>query len=123
MLCIFDPLICGFTKVLGYQLFTSNFEVKRKGNEKVSQGNMTKKRFEKFQEFGMDVWTLPRIIAKTVLVSKHLSTNFKILLKQSLAKKIHTPRLILKRDQTFSNRLSRMSQRSDIQKYIIEITN
>lgn len=61
MICIFDPLICGFTKVLGYQLFTSNFEVKRKGNEKVSQGNMTKKRFEKFQEFGMDVWTLPRL--------------------------------------------------------------
>ena len=50
MICILDPLTCGFTKVLVYELFTSGFGVQQEGNKKVWQGNMNKKRFEKFQE-------------------------------------------------------------------------
>ena len=48
MICILDPLTCGFTKVLVYELFTSDFGVKQEGNKKVWQGNVNKKRFEKF---------------------------------------------------------------------------
>ena len=50
MICILDPLTCGFTKVLIYELFTSDFGVQQEGNKKVWQGNINKKRFEKFQE-------------------------------------------------------------------------
>ena len=50
MICILDPLTCGFTKVLVYELFTSGFGVQQEGNKKVWQGNMNKKRFGKFQE-------------------------------------------------------------------------
>ena len=50
MICILDPLTCGFTKVLVYELFTSGFGVQQEGNKKVWQGNMNKKRFEKFQQ-------------------------------------------------------------------------
>ena len=49
MICILDPLTCGFTKVLVYELFTSDFGVKQEGSKKVWQGNVNKKRFEKFQ--------------------------------------------------------------------------
>ena len=35
-------------KVLVYELFTSDFGVKQEGNKKVWQGNVNKKRFEKF---------------------------------------------------------------------------
>ena len=50
MICILDPLTCSFTKVLVYKLFTNDFGVQQEGNKKVWQGNMNKKRFEKFQE-------------------------------------------------------------------------
>ena len=50
MICILDPLTCGFTKVLIYELFTSDLGVQQEGNKKVWQGNINKKRFEKFQE-------------------------------------------------------------------------
>ena len=50
MICILDTLTCGFTKVLVYELFTSDFGVKQEGSKKVWQGNVNKKRFEKFQE-------------------------------------------------------------------------
>ena len=50
MICILDPLTCGYTKVLVYELFTSDFGVQQEGNKKAWQGNMNKKRFEKFQE-------------------------------------------------------------------------
>ena len=50
MICILDPLTCGFTKVLVYEIFTSDFGVQQDVNKKVWQGNMNKKRFEKFQE-------------------------------------------------------------------------
>ena len=48
MICILDPLTCGFSKVLVYELFTSNFEVKQEANKKVKQGSVNEKRFEKF---------------------------------------------------------------------------
>ena len=35
MICILDPLTCGFMKVLVHELFTSNFGVKQEGNKKV----------------------------------------------------------------------------------------
>ena len=50
MICILDPLTCGFTKVLVYELFTSDFGVQLEGNKKVWQGNVNKKRFDKFRE-------------------------------------------------------------------------
>ena len=50
MICVLDLLTCGFTKVLIYELFTSDFGVQQEGNKKVWQSNINKKRFEKFQE-------------------------------------------------------------------------
>ena len=50
MICILDPLTCSFTKVLVYELFTSDFGVQQEGNKKVWQGNMNKNRFKKFQD-------------------------------------------------------------------------
>ena len=50
MICILNPLTCGFTKVLIYELFTSDFGVQLEGNKKVWKGNVNKKRFEKFRE-------------------------------------------------------------------------
>ena len=37
-------------QVLVYELFTSDFGIQQEGNKKVWQGNINKKRFEKFQE-------------------------------------------------------------------------
>ena len=48
MICILEQLNCGFSKVLVYELFTSNFEVKQEANKKVRQGSVNKKRFGKF---------------------------------------------------------------------------
>lgn len=45
---ILHPLACGFTKVLVYELFSSDFKVKQDGIKKVWQGSVTKKRFENF---------------------------------------------------------------------------
>ena len=50
MIYILDPLTCGITKLLVYELFTFDFGVKQEGNKKVWQGNVNKKRLEKFQE-------------------------------------------------------------------------
>ena len=50
MICIPDPLTCGFAKVLVYELFTSDSGVQLEGNRKVWQGNVNKKRFNKFRE-------------------------------------------------------------------------
>ena len=47
MICILDLLTCG---LLVYELFTSDFGIKQEGNKNIWQGNVNKKRFEKFQE-------------------------------------------------------------------------
>ena len=47
-------MICGSTKVLVYELFTSDFGVQQEGNKKVWQGNVNKKQFEKFEEHYLD---------------------------------------------------------------------
>ena len=47
MICILDPLTCGFTKVLIYELFTSDFGVQQEGHKKVWQGNINKKTIRK----------------------------------------------------------------------------
>ena len=54
MICILDPWSCGSTKVLVYELFTSDFGVQQEGNKKVWQGNVNKKQFEKFEEHYLD---------------------------------------------------------------------
>ena len=50
MICILDPLTCDFTKVLVYELFTTDLGVQLEGNKNVWQGNVNKKRFKKFRE-------------------------------------------------------------------------
>ena len=90
MICILDPLTCGFTKVLVYQLFTSNFEVKQKGDKKVWQGNMTKNDLKNSKNVTL-------LIAKMIPVTKHLfKKSIKSLgEKRSSCQKIqNSPRLI-----------------------------
>ena len=88
MICILDPLTCGFTKVLVYEIFTSDFGVQQDVNKKFWQGNMNKKRFEKFQE------RYQTIAKMTVAVTKHSSTNSQKSSKTSSfwGKKIQLPK-------------------------------
>ena len=50
MICILDPLTCGFTKVFVYELFTNDFAVRKRGNRKHWQGEINRARFDKFKE-------------------------------------------------------------------------
>ena len=43
MICILDPLTCGFTKVFLYELFTSDFGARQDVNKKVWQENTNRK--------------------------------------------------------------------------------
>ena len=86
MICILDLLTCGFTKVLVYQLFTSNFEVKQKGNKKVWQGNMTKNDLKNSKNVTL-------IVAKMIPVTKKIHKVFGG--KRSSCQKMqNSPRLI-----------------------------
>ena len=55
MIFILDPLTCGFTKVLVYELFTSDFGVQQLGNKNFWQRSMDKKAIRKIPR------TLPRL--------------------------------------------------------------
>ena len=77
MICILDPLTCGFTKVLVYELFTSDFGVQLEGNKKVWQGNVNKNDSTNSENVTL---TIAKMIP---VVTKHSSTNFQISLKTS----------------------------------------
>ena len=81
MICFLDPLTCGLTKVLVYQLFSSNLEVKEEDSKKVWQGNMTKNDLKNSKHVTL-------IIAKMIPVTKHL---FKKKTSSLWGKKIQLP--------------------------------